>query len=61
MKAVVNADTCIGCTLCVQTCPGVFKMEGDKAIAYVDVVAKDSESSCRQAVDECPVAAIAIK
>ncbi|MDP3732324.1 MAG: ferredoxin [Candidatus Omnitrophota bacterium] len=57
MKAKVDAELCIGCDLCVQTCPQVFRMEGDKAVAYVDVVPKDAEDACRQATDECPVTA----
>ena len=61
MKAFVDADTCIGCALCTQTCPSVFKMEGDKAIVYADNVAKADEGSCKQAADECPVTAITIK
>ncbi len=61
MKARVESDICIGCTLCVQTCPQVFRMEGEKAVAYVDVVSKDAEDTCRQAADECPVTAIIIE
>jgi ferredoxin len=58
MKAKVDPEVCIGCTLCTQICPKVFKMEGDKAIAYVDIVPKELEAACRQAADDCPVAAI---
>ena len=38
MKVVVDPNTCIGCTLCVQLCPEVFKMESDKAVAYIEPV-----------------------
>ena len=60
MKAKVDPDICIGCTLCVQTCPQVFRMEADKAVAYMSVVPKGVEGALRQASDECPVTAIAI-
>jgi ferredoxin len=61
MKAKVDPDICIGCTLCTQTCPQVFRMEGDKAVAYISVVPKDVEDTCKQAADECPVNAIIIE
>jgi ferredoxin len=61
MVAKVEADICIGCTLCVQTSPGIFRMEGDKAVAYVSPVPKDVEDTCKQAADECPVNAILIE
>lgn len=61
VKAKIDADLCIGCALCVQTCPEVFKMEGDKAVVSVSVVPADVEGTCRQAADECPVTAIIIE
>lgn len=61
MKERVDPDICIGCTLCTQSCPDVFRMEGDKAVAYVAVVPKAVEAACKQAADECPVAAIIIE
>lgn len=60
MKAKVDPEICIGCTLCVGTCPEVFRMEGEKAAAYVDKVPAKSEALCRQAAEECPVTAIKI-
>ena len=60
MKAKVDADTCIGCGLCVSTCPEVYKMEDDKAVVFVSVVPKAAEENCQKACDECPVTAIVI-
>lgn len=60
MKATVDQETCIGCSLCVQICPEVFKMEEDKAIAFVEPVPQAVEKTCREAADSCPVTAIAI-
>ncbi|MEW6102177.1 MAG: ferredoxin [Candidatus Omnitrophota bacterium] len=58
MKVRVDPDICIGCTLCTQTCPEVFRMEEEKAVAYVPEVPKGLEKACLRAVDECPVTAI---
>ncbi len=60
MKAKVDPEICIGCGLCVTTCPEVYRMEDDKAIVYVAVVPKAVEDSCKKAADECPVTAITI-
>ena len=60
MKAKVDPDACIGCELCVTTCPEVYKMEDDKAVVYVSVVPKAAEENCQKACDDCPVTAITI-
>lgn len=58
MKAKVDADLCIGCGLCVTTCPEVFEMQGDKAVVIGSAVPKNAEDTCKKATDECPVTAI---
>ena len=61
MKAVVNPDTCIGCTLCTQVCPEVFRMEGEKAVAFADPVPADAVDACKEAAEQCPVSAITLE
>ena len=61
MKAVVDADLCTGCELCVQTCPDVFEMEDDVAKVKGDEIPEDSEDCAKQAAEECPVEAIEIE
>lgn len=48
MKAVVDPDICIGCGLCADTCPGVYRMEGDKAVTPVEPVLPDQEECARK-------------
>ncbi len=60
MKAVVD-ESCIGCTLCTQTCPEVFRMEDDHSVAYADPVPEGAEDDCRRAAEECPANAITIE
>lgn len=60
MKAFVDPDTCIGCSLCTQICPEVFRMEQDKAVAYVNPAPAQAKDSYKEAVQECPINAIKI-
>lgn len=60
MKASVDKDQCIGCELCTETCPEVFKMEDGVAVAYTNPVPSANESAAEQAADDCPVNCIII-
>jgi len=61
MKAIVDEETCIGCGLCVETCPEVFELTDDKARTKVDEVPEEYAETCREAAEECPVEAIQIE
>lgn len=61
MKAKVNQDACVGSQDCVNACPEVFKMEGEKAVVHAAEVPKGSEDKCKSAADACPAAAITIE
>lgn len=61
MKAVVDKDECIGCGLCVETCPEVFDMDGDVADVIVDEIPSDAEDAAQEAADSCPVDCITIE
>jgi len=65
---VVDQECCIGCEVCTQTCPEVFRMEGEdghdddhghdhgKAEVYNPSGAGDDK--IEQAMDGCPAACI---
>jgi ferredoxin len=60
MNANVNKETCIGCGLCETICPSVFGMKASVAEVIAAPVPHHAESTCREAVESCPVAAITI-
>lgn len=61
MNVGIDRQVCIGCEQCVDTCPEVFTMEGKKALVKSNPITRDWESMCLEAMDSCPVNAIAIQ
>jgi ferredoxin len=62
MKAIVDEDACIGCELCVDSCPAVFQMNAAGAsFAIVDPIPAEYEECARESADICPVTAIEIE
>lgn len=60
MTAIIDPQICIGCTLCTQTCPEVFRMEQEKAVVYKNPVPRENHECARRATEECPVQAITL-
>ena len=61
MKVKLDQDACVGSKDCVDTCPEIFKMEGEKAVAQEGEVSKELEDKCKSAADACPAAAITVE
>ncbi len=61
MRIVINKQACIGCEICVNTCPEVFLEWGLHMRATFEV--KDPEryqALIRKVVEDCPARAISI-
>lgn len=61
MKASVDQDLCIGCELCVEICPAVFKMADGAAYVYTNPLPSENENEAKKAADDCPVSCIFIE
>lgn len=62
MRATIDRDGCIGCELCADTCPEVFRMADDGlAEVYTDPIPVDAEESAQEAADNCPVSVITVE
>lgn len=58
MKPTVDQELCIGCGTCQELCPAVFEVQDDKA----EVIGPDrcDTCQCEEAMNSCPVNAIAL-
>ena len=61
MKATIDRSGCIGCGLCEQLCPEVFRMKEDgKAEAAADPTPENIDAA-KEAEENCPSSVIRIE
>lgn len=58
MELKVNKEKCIGCGLCANLCPDVFKMVEAKSKVKDEVNLEEHQSCIEEAVNGCPTSAI---
>ena len=56
-KITVDPTKCIGCGLCVSTCPDVFEL-GDDCKSFAKNSSACANCNCQEAIDNCPAHAI---
>lgn len=61
MKAIVDAEACVGCGLCANMCEEIYQMEDDKAIVIGNSIPDEMLESAKEAASSCPVEAIKIE
>jgi ferredoxin len=61
MKVRVDPELCTGDEICTQTCPEVFEMQGDKAVAKMEEVPENLEACAKEGAESCPSDAIIIE
>ncbi len=61
MKAFVDKSGCIGCGLCSEICPEVFRIGDDGLAEAYGKVTEDNAELAKEAMDSCPVSVISIE
>ncbi len=62
MRVIIKKELCIGCEICVNTCPEVFLEWGLHMRAVIEVTEPDRyRALVRQAVEDCPARAISVR
>lgn len=61
MKAKVDRSGCIGCGLCAEICPEVFRMADDGLSEVCGEASGDNGAAAAEAAEVCPVSVIALE
>lgn len=61
MKAKVNQDNCIGCGVCEQLCPTIFRINENGVSEVYAKITQEDESNVETASTSCPVSVIEIE
>ena len=60
MKASVDQEACIGCGVCVDICPEVFRMNADGKSEAEGEPGDECRAKAEEAAGDCPAEAIKI-
>lgn len=62
MKVTVDQEVCIGCGMCIDICPEVFKFNEDsKSEVIPEANFEDLKEKAEEAKEVCPVDAIVVE
>lgn len=57
MKLELDRDGCIGCGVCAEVCPDVFRI-ADDGLSEIIAKPEGNEEAVQEAADSCPVEVI---
>ena len=60
MKAEIDKNGCIGCNLCADICPEVFRMAEDGLAEVYAEITDETVQAAKEAADTCPVSVITV-
>lgn len=58
MQTFIDKDLCIGCGVCADSCPEVFRMTDDDHAEVYGTTTEENSDLVREAVENCPTDAI---
>jgi len=58
MRAFVDHETCIGCGLCTETAPEVFRLNDNNLAEAIADTTDENRDAVQEAIEGCPVSAI---
>ena len=61
MNVAIDRDGCIGCGVCADTCPEVFRMADDGLAEVYAEVMPGNEGCAKEAAEGCPVSVITVE
>ena len=61
MNARIDRDGCIGCGLCPDICPEVFRIADDGLAEAYGEVTQDNVDNPKRAENSCPVSGITVE
>ena len=61
MTVFIDAEECIGCGSCEETCPEVFRLNTDTEKAEVIMAEGGPEEFIAEAMDSCPSSCIYVE
>jgi ferredoxin len=61
MVVKIDEEKCVGCELCCDTCPEIFRMGDNVAEVIISDVPEEQEDCVREAAESCPSEAIIVE